>query len=229
MKVSKLSLGYLVLIISQALYAEPQTPQIEGCYQLKQAGLLNNIKIELTSTEESERYLANLRVGGFYSAYASCSPNRESQNEFRCQVECDGGSADMIVHEAGLTLENNNMSLNSMFRIKCNTKKMSELTGKSSELNRVVCRRIINGSLIKSIADFASELEKELKPSRHHGYNLSGIQQMLSEIRVPTRIEWANSQDSQKLLGPDYEAIINLIKEAQESLPKGRLTIDLFL
>lgn len=226
MKLANLSLGYVILFISQVVYAEPQ---IEGCYQLKQVGLLNNIKIELTSTEDTQRYLANLRVGGFYSAYASCSLKPEGQNEFRCSVECDGGSADMTVHEAGLTLDKNNMSLNSMFRIKCNTKKMSELTGQTSDLQRVVCRRIINGSLIKSVEDFASALEEELKPSNHYGYNLSGIQQMLSEIRVPSRIEWANTRDSQKFMGPDYEAIVTLIKEAQEVLPKGRLSLDLYL
>lgn len=78
-------------------------------------------------------------------------------------------------------------------------------------------RCILDGRKIVSLNDFYDQLSFHLPLPDYFGHNLDALWDILStDIEGPFEIVWKNSDDSKKLMGKDFERIVELFKNLEK-------------
>jgi len=74
----------------------------------------------------------------------------------------------------------------------------------------------IDGDNITSEDDFHAKIAKAMDFPGHYGRNLDALWDILSgDLPQPTNLIWKNAAKSQIRLGPVFDEIVNVLKEAQ--------------
>ncbi|UVL42801.1 barstar family protein [Pseudomonas sp. B21-040] len=75
----------------------------------------------------------------------------------------------------------------------------------------------LDGTTIKSEADFHKKLTSVLGITEYYGNNLNALWDLLSaNAERPLELIWKNSKDSRDAMGIPYEQIVNILERAKE-------------
>jgi ribonuclease inhibitor len=76
---------------------------------------------------------------------------------------------------------------------------------------------VIDGTMIKTEADFHSALAEKLSLSSYYGRNLDALWDVLSaDVERPVCLVWKNSRISSESLGPKFDQIISLLERIKK-------------
>jgi ribonuclease inhibitor len=80
---------------------------------------------------------------------------------------------------------------------------------------------LLDGSAIKSEADFYFELSKKRKLPDYFGNNLNALWDVITGFEIcspnsPIDLVWDNSIESKKHLGNVFDELVGLLREAEE-------------
>jgi ribonuclease inhibitor len=76
---------------------------------------------------------------------------------------------------------------------------------------------ILDGNRIRSLDDLYDQLSTQLPFPKHFGRNLDALWDVLStDIEDPFEIIWKHADDSKKLMGKDFDRVLELLQELEE-------------
>jgi len=80
-----------------------------------------------------------------------------------------------------------------------------------------VKRYTLDGNKIQSLADFYDQLSGLMKLPAHFGRNLDALRDVLTaDVEGPFEINWTHADNSRKLMGRDFDRVMNLLRELEE-------------
>ena len=90
-----------------------------------------------------------------------------------------------------------------------------------------VKRYTLDGNKIESLADFYDRISSLMKLSAHFGRNLDALWDVLAtDIEGPFEISWMHADNSQKLMGKDFNRVLQLLRELEEERDDFQLKIE---
>lgn len=88
-------------------------------------------------------------------------------------------------------------------------------------------RCMLNGRTIRSLDDLYDQLSIRLSLPEHFGRNLDALWDVLStDAEGSFEIVWKHADDSKKLMGQDFDRVLNLLQELEEEQEDFKLKID---
>lgn len=88
-------------------------------------------------------------------------------------------------------------------------------------------RCTLDGRKISSLNDLYNQLSPQLHLPDYFGCNLDALWDVLStDIEGPFEIIWKNSGVSEKLMGRDFERVVNLLKDLEQERDDFKLIMD---
>jgi ribonuclease inhibitor len=90
-----------------------------------------------------------------------------------------------------------------------------------------VKRYTLDGNKIQSLADFYDQLSGLMKLPAHFGRNLDALRDVLTaDVEGPFEINWTHADNSRKLMGRDFDRVMNLLRELEEERDDFQLTVE---
>ena len=90
-----------------------------------------------------------------------------------------------------------------------------------------VKRYTLDGNKIESLADFYDRISSLMKLSAHFGRNLDALWDVLAtDIEGPFEINWTHTDNSRKLMGNDFNRVLQLLRELEEERDDFQLKIE---
>jgi ribonuclease inhibitor len=86
---------------------------------------------------------------------------------------------------------------------------------------------ILDGNKIRSLADFYDWISSLMKLPAHFGRNLDALWDVLAtDVEGPFEINWTHADNSRKLMGKDFDRLVQLLKELEEERDDFQLKIE---
>jgi ribonuclease inhibitor len=90
-----------------------------------------------------------------------------------------------------------------------------------------VKRYTLDGNKIGSLADFHDRISILVKLPEHFGHNLDALWDVLAtDVEGPFEIEWTHADISRKLMGKDFDRVVELLRELEKDRDDFQLKID---
>ena len=88
-------------------------------------------------------------------------------------------------------------------------------------------RYTMDGNKIASLADFYDRISSLMKMPAHFGRNLDALRDILAnDIEGAFEINWTHADNSRKLMGNDFDRVVQLLRELEGERDDFQLKIE---
>ncbi|MGA2782701.1 MAG: barstar family protein [Smithella sp.] len=85
----------------------------------------------------------------------------------------------------------------------------------------------LDGNKIGSLADLYDRISSLLKLPAHFGRNLDALWDVFAtDVEGPFEISWMHADNSRKLMGKDFDRVVQLLRELEEERDDFQLKIN---
>ncbi|MBK5095641.1 MAG: barstar family protein [Deltaproteobacteria bacterium] len=88
-------------------------------------------------------------------------------------------------------------------------------------------RCLLSGKKVRSLDVFYDEIARQLAFPEHFGRNLDALWDVLTaDIEGPIELVWKNPDSSRLEMGPDFDRVLAVLKDAEKARKDFRLRLE---